>query len=190
MKFYDCATAPSPRRVRIFLAEKGLSMPTVLSAAVPTTQPPPWIQIRTGRAPAPGGVMTSHGWESWVPMLVFLVFNGIGANGWVKGFFPAAYPVSYVVKTVVVAGCGSFRSEHAIGRPGLRIFGQRQFAALSDPDAIRSLGEDCANGSPGPSLVFDAIGTIRQRLQPVLDQFVGTEFFLAASFLICCGRRS
>jgi glutathione S-transferase len=29
MKFYDCATAPSPRRVRIFLAEKGLSIPTV-----------------------------------------------------------------------------------------------------------------------------------------------------------------
>lgn len=25
MKFYDCATAPSPRRVRIFIAEKGLS---------------------------------------------------------------------------------------------------------------------------------------------------------------------
>jgi glutathione S-transferase len=29
MKFYDCATAPSPRRVRIFLAEKGISVPTV-----------------------------------------------------------------------------------------------------------------------------------------------------------------
>ena len=29
MKFYDCATAPSPRRVRIFLAEKGLSIPTM-----------------------------------------------------------------------------------------------------------------------------------------------------------------
>ena len=29
MKFYDCATAPSPRRVRIFLAEKGLAVPTV-----------------------------------------------------------------------------------------------------------------------------------------------------------------
>jgi glutathione S-transferase len=29
MKFYDCATAPSPRRVRIFLAEKGISLPTV-----------------------------------------------------------------------------------------------------------------------------------------------------------------
>jgi len=29
MKFYDCATAPSPRRVRIFLAEKGIMVPTV-----------------------------------------------------------------------------------------------------------------------------------------------------------------
>lgn len=29
MKFYDCATAPSPRRVRIFLAEKGIKVPTV-----------------------------------------------------------------------------------------------------------------------------------------------------------------
>ena len=29
MKFYDCASAPSPRRVRIFLAEKGVSLPTV-----------------------------------------------------------------------------------------------------------------------------------------------------------------
>ena len=29
MKFYDCATAPSPRRVRIFLAEKGVSIDTV-----------------------------------------------------------------------------------------------------------------------------------------------------------------
>ena len=27
MKFYDCATAPSPRRVRIFLAEKGIEVP-------------------------------------------------------------------------------------------------------------------------------------------------------------------
>jgi glutathione S-transferase len=29
MKFYDCATAPSPRRVRIFLAEKGITLPTI-----------------------------------------------------------------------------------------------------------------------------------------------------------------
>jgi glutathione S-transferase len=29
MKFYDCSTAPSPRRVRIFMTEKGIEMPTV-----------------------------------------------------------------------------------------------------------------------------------------------------------------
>ena len=29
MKFYDCKTAPSPRRVRVFMAEKGLDMETV-----------------------------------------------------------------------------------------------------------------------------------------------------------------
>jgi glutathione S-transferase len=29
MKFYDCTTAPSPRRVRIFLAEKGVAVDTV-----------------------------------------------------------------------------------------------------------------------------------------------------------------
>lgn len=29
MKFYDCQTAPSPRRVRVFIAEKGLDIPTV-----------------------------------------------------------------------------------------------------------------------------------------------------------------
>ncbi len=29
MRFFDCKTAPSPRRVRIFLAEKGVSLETV-----------------------------------------------------------------------------------------------------------------------------------------------------------------
>jgi glutathione S-transferase len=29
MKFYDCSTAPSPRRVRIFAAEKGIALPIV-----------------------------------------------------------------------------------------------------------------------------------------------------------------
>jgi glutathione S-transferase len=29
MKIYDCVTAPSARRVRVFLSEKGISLPTV-----------------------------------------------------------------------------------------------------------------------------------------------------------------
>ena len=30
MKFFDCKTAPSPRRVRIFIAEKGITVETIL----------------------------------------------------------------------------------------------------------------------------------------------------------------
>ena len=30
MKFFDCKTAPSPRRVRIFIAEKGIAVETIL----------------------------------------------------------------------------------------------------------------------------------------------------------------
>ena len=29
MRFYDCKTAPSPRRARIFIAEKGIQVETV-----------------------------------------------------------------------------------------------------------------------------------------------------------------
>lgn len=29
MRFYDCKTAPSPRRVRMFIAEKGIEVPTI-----------------------------------------------------------------------------------------------------------------------------------------------------------------
>ena len=29
MKFYDCSTAPSPRRVRIFIAEKAIEIETI-----------------------------------------------------------------------------------------------------------------------------------------------------------------
>ena len=38
-----------------------------------------------------------------LPMLVFLAFTWLGANETVKTFVPAAYQISYVAKTVVVA---------------------------------------------------------------------------------------
>ena len=36
-------------------------------------------------------------------MMVFLVFTWLGTSGWVKAHVPAAYPISYVAKTIVVA---------------------------------------------------------------------------------------
>lgn len=39
-----------------------------------------------------------------LPMLTFLAFTWLGGSAWVKSHVPHAYPISYVVKTVVVAG--------------------------------------------------------------------------------------
>jgi CAAX prenyl protease-like protein len=36
-------------------------------------------------------------------MLVFVLFTWVGGNGTVKRFVPAAYPISYLAKTIVVA---------------------------------------------------------------------------------------
>jgi putative SOS response-associated peptidase YedK len=47
MKLYDCTTAPSPRRVRIFFAEKGISVPTVQ------------VDLRNGEQFTPGL------WDEW-----------------------------------------------------------------------------------------------------------------------------
>ncbi len=40
----------------------------------------------------------------FLPMLVFMLFTWLGTSDSVKGLLPAAYPVSYVAKTVIVAG--------------------------------------------------------------------------------------
>ncbi len=52
MKLYDCQTAPSPRRVRIFLAEKGVEVPVVAvdlrqgeQLAEPFVQINPWCTV-------------------------------------------------------------------------------------------------------------------------------------------------
>src|SRR5687768_3974910 len=39
----------------------------------------------------------------FLPMLVFMAFTWLGTSDSVKGLLPAAYPVSYVAKTVIVA---------------------------------------------------------------------------------------
>jgi glutathione S-transferase len=56
MKLYDCATAPSPRRVRIFLAEKGITLPTVQ------------VDLRTGEQFTP--VFRAINPDCTVPVLV------------------------------------------------------------------------------------------------------------------------
>lgn len=44
LKFYDCQTAPSPRRARIFIAEKGLDIETVEVDLMNKAHLEPWFQ--------------------------------------------------------------------------------------------------------------------------------------------------
>jgi glutathione S-transferase len=53
MKFYDCATAPSPRRVRIFLAEKGIELPTVQVDLAKGEQLTPEFRAKNPRCTVP-----------------------------------------------------------------------------------------------------------------------------------------
>src|SRR5262245_11285188 len=87
------------------------------------------------------------------------------------------------IKTVVVACCHTSRSERAIRCPWRRAGRERQFAALRDPDAIWRLGINRAHGPPGPAVMFDAVGAVRQRQRPIGDQFIRPEFFLPALLL-------
>jgi hypothetical protein len=82
------------------------------------------------------------------------------------------------------------RRQHAVRRPRLRILRKRQFTTLCDPDAIWCFREDGADRSPRPAVVLYTVSTIGQRLRPVFDELVRTEFFLTAFFSgYCrCGR--
>ncbi len=53
MKLYDCAPAPSPRRVRVFLAEKGETLPTVQIDLANREQLSPEFRARNPRCTVP-----------------------------------------------------------------------------------------------------------------------------------------
>ena len=65
------------------------------------SNPPPGESLTEGRRASFLGDRDDIAYV--LPMLVFLVFTWLGTNGTVKKFVPAAYPISYVAKTLVVA---------------------------------------------------------------------------------------
>ena len=78
MKFYDCATAPSPRRVRIFLAEKGVSIDTVQ------------VDLRNGEQFTPA--FRAINLECTVPALVLddgtVIADAIAICGYIEELYP------------------------------------------------------------------------------------------------------
>ncbi len=78
MKFYDCQTAPSPRRVRIFLAEKGMEVPTVQ------------VDLRAGEQLGPAFKAINP--RCTVPFLVLDDGTGIAETLAIQRYFEEIHP--------------------------------------------------------------------------------------------------
>lgn len=78
MKFYDCRTAPSPRRVRIFMAEKAIEIPTVQ------------VDLRNGEQFSPAYRAINP--RCTVPCLLLDDGTGIGEVVAICRFLEEAYP--------------------------------------------------------------------------------------------------
>jgi glutathione S-transferase len=78
MKFYDCSTAPSPRRVRIFVAEKGLEIETIE------------IDLRNGEQMAPAFRAINP--NCTVPVLVLGDGTTLTSTAGIRGYLEAVYP--------------------------------------------------------------------------------------------------
>ena len=78
MKFYDCSTAPSPRRVRIFAAEKGINLPTVQ------------VDLRNGEQFTPAFRAINP--ECTVPVLVLddgtTIADAVAICGYIEELYP------------------------------------------------------------------------------------------------------
>lgn len=78
MKFYDCSTAPSPRRARIFIAEKGLEVETIE------------IDLRNGEQMAPA--FRAINANCTVPVLALDDGTILTSTAGIRGYLEAAYP--------------------------------------------------------------------------------------------------
>jgi glutathione S-transferase len=78
MKFYDCATAPSPRRVRIFAAEKGVALDTVQ------------VDLRNGEQFSPAFRAINP--DCTVPVLVLddgtVIADAVAICGYIEELYP------------------------------------------------------------------------------------------------------
>jgi glutathione S-transferase len=78
MKFYDCKTAPSPRRVRIFIAEKGLDIETIE------------VDLRNGEQLSPEFRAVNP--NCTVPVLALDDGTTLTSTAGIRGYLEAAYP--------------------------------------------------------------------------------------------------
>ncbi len=78
MKFYDCSTAPSPRRARMFIAEKGLDIETVE------------VDLRAGEQLSPEFRAINP--NCTVPVLALDDGGILTSTAGIRGYLEAAFP--------------------------------------------------------------------------------------------------
>lgn len=78
MKFYDCKTAPSPRRARMFIAEKGLEIATIEVDLAHEEQLSDWFRKLNPRCT--------------VPVLTLEDDTALTENAAIAAYLEAAYP--------------------------------------------------------------------------------------------------
>lgn len=78
MKFYDCKTAPSPRRVRIFIAEKNIDLETID------------IDLKNGEQLSPDFKKINP--NCTVPVLSIKNGNNLTSTAGIRSFLEAKYP--------------------------------------------------------------------------------------------------
>lgn len=88
MQFYDCATAPSPRRARIFIAEKGLSIPTTEVALGKAEQLQPAFLAINPRATVPV-LVTDEGLALTENLAIATYLEGVHPEPALMGRTPA-----------------------------------------------------------------------------------------------------
>src|SRR5687768_12329210 len=104
---------------------------------------------------------------------------------------PAALPAALGgrltrgAQAIGVAGGAAARwRQQCVRCPWFGLLRERQLAALGYPDSIGCLRVHSPHRTPGPSLVFDAIRSIGQRLRPVRHDLVMAELLLSPLLLL------
>lgn len=88
MKFYDCGTAPSPRRARIFIAEKGLDIETIE------------VDLRSREQMSPEFRAINP--NCTVPVLVLDDGTTLTSTAGIRNYLEAAYPTPSLTGTTAV----------------------------------------------------------------------------------------
>ena len=148
MKFYDCQTAPSPRRVRIFIAEKGLDIETV--------------EVNLGEAEQLSDAFRAINPNCTVPVLELDDGNHLCTTAGIRGYLEAKNP-----ETALLGGTPEEKGRIAETIWKIEIHGSSAIA-----EALRNSTPRMVNRAlPGP-VDYAQIPALAERGQQRLQHFL------------------